>query len=798
MNDPQAVPSTAPPSALPQFSASQASSLIRSALAISAEIMTGSFGKLVDEVRDGLVGRRDFEVGSPVVQRMLASRSQELRNAFVARLRELQDQALERLLATSTARTVANTEFDASLLELVNDNDDRRETIAASAARRMRGLVEEPLRDVELIISFLSGRTNVPHADCPVGPDPFVGALLKAAIDVELNPEAWVFFLTAFEPEFGKELGHILQSLVDHFRTHGIDARAVRRDRNARRPRPAPRPAAALGATGPAMAGGWGGGAGSTGGAGSAGGDPVVHGVGGSLTSGASPAEATMILKELLGRLQGNAGGTALAPLAGSDSPIPPKLMDSLGELQTLGLQGIHGAVFAGTPAGSINAWREHLVSQSTRTVDKLTIEIVGMMFDHVLRDSQIPSEIKAILSRLQFPMLKAALIDAAFFASSAHPARRLIDRMAAASIGWEPYGDENERFRSEVDRLVLEVMMKFERDVSIFERVLNEFEAFLGELGPRETDPIARAKQALEEAEKREVLVINTTIQMRRAFEKVQLEGWMRDFLLGPWVQVLALASTRDDQTKGYSKSFREVIHELVWSIQPKASADERRRLVELIPLLTRVVRDGLALIRMPQRDQDEFLQKLMAAHAFAVKPTDQATYIKSSLQSSEIRAKIEGLQLTGSFPLTSVPGGVKVPAGAMLRAAADHEVELTVPAALTDVGTIDKSEDARPENDLSQWPRGSWFEIWNGEAFIKARLRWISPLRTMFMFSGGPQNKAQVMSPDLIHSYLNQDLLRPLGGAPLTERAANAVVADFASAPDRAEELANRLTVA
>ncbi len=793
MNDPQAAPSTAPPSALPQFSAGQASSLIRSALAISAELMSDSFGRLVDDVRDGLIGRRDFDVGSPAVQRMLASRSNELRGAFIARLRELQDQALERLLATSTARTVANTDFDASLLELVNDNDDRRETIAAGAARRMRGLVEEPLRDVELIISYLSGRNNVPHADCPVGPDPFVGALLKAAIDVELDPEAWVFYLTAFEPEFGKELNHILLALLGHFRTHGIDARAVRRDRNARRPRPAPRPATgALGATGPAMAGGW------AGGAGSAGGDAVVHGVGGSLTSGGGPVEAAMILKELLGRLQGNVGGATYAPLAGSDTPIPAKLMDSLGELQSLGVQGIQGAVFAGTPAGSINAWREHLTSQSTRTVDKLTIEIVGMMFDHVLRDSQIPSEIKAILSRLQFPMLKAALIDAAFFASSAHPARRLIDRMAAASIGWEPYGEENERFRVEVDRLVLEVMMKFERDVSIFERVLNEFEAFLGELGPRETDPIARAKQALEEAEKREVLVINTTIQMRRAFEKTQLEGWMRDFLLGPWVQVLALASMRDDQTKGYSKSFREVIHELVWSVQPKASADERRRLVALIPVLTRVVRDGLTLIRMPQRDQDEFQQKLMAAHAFAVKPTDQATYIKSSLQSSEIRAKIEGLQLTGSFPLTSVPGGVKVPAGVVLRAAADHEVELTVPAALTDVGTIDKSEEARPEYDLSQWTRGSWFDIWNGEAFVKARLRWISPLRTMFMFSGGPQNKAQVMSPDLIRSYLNQDLLRPLGGAPLTERAANAVVADFASAPDRAEELANRLTVA
>jgi len=527
-------------------------------------------------------------------------------------------------------------------------------------------------------------------------------------------------------------------------------------------------------------------------------GEPVVHGAQSSLTGGDGRDDARVILKELLSRLQANVAGGVLPPLAAGQGPVAPMLLDALAELQNLGLEGIHGALFAGTPAGSINAWREHLISQSTRTVDKLTIEIVGMMFDHVLRDTQVPPEIKALLSRLQFPVLKAALLDAAFFASSSHPARRLIDRIAAAAVGWEPYGDENERFRAEVDRMVREVMLKFDRDVTLFEQVLNDFEAFLGDIAPRDSDPIARAKRALEEAEKREVLTINTTIQVRRAFEHVELEPYMREFLVGPWVQVLVQASLRDDQTKGYSKSFREVIHEIVWSVQPKATAEERRRLVELIPVLTRIIRDGLSLIRQPQREQDEFLQSLMAAHAFAVKPTDQATYIKNSLQTSDIRAKIEGLQLTGSFPLTAIPGGVKVPAGAVLRAAADHQVDLTVPAAVTDVGAIDKMEEARMDNDLSHWTRGSWFELWDGEAFIKARLRWISPLRTMFMFSSGPENRAHVMSPDLIHSYLRRGYIRALESAPLTERAAHAVVADFANAPDRAAELTTRLAVA
>ncbi len=790
------------------MSARQSSALLQSAMVLSRQLLERSFPAVIELVRDGLASRWDFDAGFLPVQRLLASKAESLREAFLRHLPLRQDEAARALLAQRDAPALL-ADLDASMLELVVDTEDGGEAIAARAARRMRGLVEEPLRDINLVVGFLAGRETMAVADNPLGPEAYVGALLQAAIESDLDPEGRVFFLTVMEPEFGAEIGRIYQGLLDHFRTQGITARAIRRARNARRP-PAPaigganapaqapglptEPAHARGAALPvpgiAGFGGAGGGAAQSAG-------PVVHGAGRPAQAQAQ-ADAQIILKELLSRLQTNVAGGVLPPLTPAQGAVAPPLLEALAELQTLGLEGIHGAIFAGTPAGSINAWREHLISRSSRTVDKLTIEIVGMLFDHVLRDAQVPSEIKALLSRLQFPVLKAALLDAAFFASSSHPARRLIDRMAAAAVGWEPYGEENERFRAEVERLVREVMVGFDKDLSVFERVLNEFEAFIGDIAPRASDPIARAKRALEEAEKREILTINTTIQVRRAFDRVEIEEFLRDFLVGPWVQVLVQASLRDSQIKGYSKSFREVIHEIVWSVQPKATAEERRRLVNLIPVINRIVRDGLALIRYPQRGQDEFFQSLMAAHAFAVKPTDQASYIRNSLQSSEVRSRIEGLQLTGSFPLTAIPGGIKVPTRAVLRAAADHQVKLTVPMALTDMVVADKEEDARMDHDLSLWTRGSWFELWHAGTFLKARLRWISPLRTMYLFSSGPDNRAHVLSPELIRSYLRRDYIRPLESAPLTERAAQAVVADFAATPARAAELASRLALA
>jgi hypothetical protein len=742
-----------------------------------------------------LSGRWDFDVGSPLVQRLLSTKADDLRRAFLRRLPEQQDGAFERLMAPRELQA-AGLPIDSESLSLVQEAEQAGESIAAGAARRMHALVEEPMRDLNLVVGFLAGRDSVRDADNPYGPAVFVPALLQAAEDVNLHPEAWQFFLHAFQRALGEEIARVQLALLDHFRTHGVEAKSIRRERAAARPAAAPKPRAdhapAAGATDAGAAAAGAQAAAPPGPAGAPGGGAAA--APGSAAAGGGNAQ--IVLGELLSRLQANVRGQVLPPMP-STGTVAPTLMAAINELQDLGLQGIHGAMFAGTAAGSINAWREHLIEQSSRTVDKLTIEIVGMMFDHVLRDKQVPSEIKALLSRLQFPVLKAALMDAAFFASSGHPARRLIDRIASTSVGWEPYGDENERFREEVDRVVREVLVKFDRDVVVFERLLTEFDAFVGDIKPRDNDPIARAKRALEEAEKREILTINTTIQVRRAFEKVELEDYLRDFLVGPWVQVLVAASLREGEVKGFSKRFREVIHEIVWSVQPKATADERRRLVELIPDMTRVLRDGLSLMRMPQRDQDEFFQQLMASHAIAVKPTDQATYIKHSLQSSEVRARIDGMQLTATFPMTTVPGGIRVPTDALKRAAADHQVDLTVPAAPpTIAGELDRIAEARMDQDVASWTRGTWFELWNGAEYVKARLRWISPLRTLFMFSSGSGNdaKTHVMSPDLIRSYLRRDYIRPLETLPLTRRAADAVVAEFETKPQRAVDLAAR----
>jgi Protein of unknown function (DUF1631) len=776
-------------------SPSHANALLRSAMAISSEVIGAAFPVMTRALLDQ-AGKWDNDAGTPLVQRHLMARGAELQRAFMARLPETQDQYLNDLTA-SRSQAMAPA-LDAETLSLVDSVSVESTTVVDRHANRIAGFLDQPLSDLNLVVGFLLGRNNVRTSENPLGPSVYVRALLAAAEDTDLSKEALGSFLTQFEKPFGEELARLVRQLLDHFARHGVDVRAIRRSMGG--------PKVAHSGFSPTLSGGparpgtdtAGSGGGGAGGSGSR----VGGAASGGAASGAqppevalSPAEASAVLGGLLTRLQSNARGSR-APTLPSSGPAPQQLLQSVGEFQHNDLVGLGGTGdFSSIPAPeSVRALRQELIAKSTRTVDKLTIELVGMLFDHVMQDKQVPAEIKARLSRLQFPVLKAALMDAAFFASSAHPARKLIDRIASTAAGWEPYGDDNQRYLKEIDRLITDILKNFETDVTVFERVFNEFDKFVSDIQPEDSDPVARAKKALEAAEKYEILTINTTIQVRRAFERVDLEPYLREFLLGPWVRVLVAATVRNETQPGFAKAFREVIHEVVWSVQPKASNEDRSKLVRLIPGMVRVLRDGLGLINMPEHDRDQFLKHLMESHAMAVKPVDQATYIKSSLVASELRAKIDGLQLSGIFPVTTVPGGVRVSTGLIMRQAQEHQADIVMPDAVTDVVKLEPLEDARVQDEIGRWQRGTWFKLRNGLEFTRVKLRWMSPLRTLFLFSGEHDQKAHVLSADTLKSYLARKYIEPLESVPLTKRAVDAVVADFEGAPERVKDLANR----
>ena len=137
-------------------------------------------------------------------------------------------------------------------------------------------------------------------------------------------------------------------------------------------------------------------------------------------------------------------GGSPNTGQGGVSAAATANLVDTLTLLQQGDMSGLgHSAIGVldqgQLQAGNVNVLRTLKESGAVGDVnqtDGLTLDIVTILFDYILDDPAIPDAMKALIGRLQIPMLKVALFDKALFSKKMHPARRLLDALAAAAVG--------------------------------------------------------------------------------------------------------------------------------------------------------------------------------------------------------------------------------------------------------------------------------------------------------------------------------------------------------------------------
>jgi hypothetical protein len=487
------------------------------------------------------------------------------------------------------------------------------------------------------------------------------------------------------------------------------------------------------------------------------------------------------------GAVHGAVGGVPLGgvPIGGTGHGLPgglggqlvidPGLLAALNDAQRLGAIAV-AAVQQGQPAPDLAVdqvqLRAKVADKATKQIDKLTIEIVGLLFDRINQDKHVPAQIKQLLQRLQFPLIKVALVDPELFVSPHQAARELLDRIAATSVGWTPDGEQNQRYLSEVQRAVHTVLAATEEGLVPFQHALEAFEKYLLDENTRDDDPVARAKRALAEAEELEVLAINATIKIRSAFDGVLLESYLREFLLDTWSRVLVASTVRDKSDGGLMRKYLSIVPDLVWSVQPKINPDDRKRLVTTIPPVLTALREGLTLVEWPKARMQEFFSKLMNSHAQAVKALELAhgSPTPPSFEASTLRIKLDGLRISQD--------DVAPPDGAEMTIP-DEMVKHAIAAAHADVNflTADQivvlGEDTDLDRRIESFKRGDWFDLRLNDQTERVQLRWFTPRRALYLFSSAQGKKTHSLTPATLRQFLRDGRFAPVEGVPLFDRA-------------------------
>jgi hypothetical protein len=342
-------------------------------------------------------------------------------------------------------------------------------------------------------------------------------------------------------------------------------------------------------------------------------------------------AYATGEMPAVSGQQGGSSDGAGMLPSGGGSSVlIHPEYAAALSGLQTV--MRSNQPVYSVDPGQyktelqqQLNTFKQqnsHLSSSS----DNQIIDIISMLFDFFFDDEALPDPIKVLIGRLQIPILKVAMIDESFFNQKKHPARKLLDSISKASLGWSSDAEQEQILIDKIEKIVDFLLTEFEQDVSVFETALAEFKEFMSTENTRVENKLQEIKQ--QEQEKDEQLkqaqsLVSNFIQ--KMLNKHELGFTVIEFLEGIWTTVLSNTLASQGADSKHWQNLKQITTTLIWTLIPKHSEDDKHKLLKTLPSLLRALSRGMELVKTDVEDQNRVFKMLVLEHSRVVKQTSK-----------------------------------------------------------------------------------------------------------------------------------------------------------------------------
>lgn len=406
-----------------------------------------------------------------------------------------------------------------------------------------------------------------------------------------------------------------------------------------------------------------------------------------------------------------------------ADLPVPsahPPLLEALSALQQGVVQNVSGQPI--TAAGLVSSVNEQARDKGS-PLDQLTVEIVSLVFDYIYADKRVSDIVKQQLLRLQVVAIKAALIDRSFFARRQHPMRRLVDRIS--EIGSDP--DADLRSDSElvvgIASIVDTLLCDFDNDLSIFEHALEQLENVISQEHARHDELLEQLTRDSEAQEAHNLALESAKSDLQERLVATHPE-FMREFLLRWWAPVMASCKTMPNTTAADPARLLEAALRtaewLIWSVEPKVPNDVPK-LAALLPKLINTLIRGLQRVEIPDEERENFFNLLLKKHTEAINNAKES----QSAAAQRIKESSKAIQSTVQM---QPDGTLKFQPSAHVQNLSGESFKMAQ--------TISASE--RMLEDLK---RGLLFDMRELDGDIKrVKLSWISPARTLFVFSRYP----------------------------------------------------------
>lgn len=457
------------------------------------------------------------------------------------------------------------------------------------------------------------------------------------------------------------------------------------------------------------------------------------------------PAQELSALLTQLQRMQQMP--TAAAQPAGAGAQDAGRVIEHA-PLETVDVSGGLSGLLHETPAEAPRA---------LAGADKEVIDLVSMLFAFILDDAELPAEMKALIGRLQIPLLKVSLLDRDFFEQDDHPARLLVNSLARAGIGWTRESDDG--LYARIESVVHTVLTDFSDDAAIFSRLDDEFSAFVAERDKRLSMMEARLRDR-EEGQAKTTLAqdkVREAIASRISGKALLPE--VIAVIQDAWQRVLYLTALREGVESELWQQRIKVLEVLVWCAARYEKEDLRARQRGLVPRL---------LVSLRKAMEAENIDSVAAATLLdALKPALEKLGAGSAVRTVRVVAE------------QGNPAAKPLPAGQSVQVLRSSEAEVVI-AAPPPAEAPQADAEERWLQTADALPPGTWVEFHDPENNFTVRGKIAARIRAQdkFIFVNGRGAKISEKSVAQLARDLQSGAARLVSDAALFDRALETMI--------------------
>ncbi len=219
-------------------------------------------------------------------------------------------------------------------------------------------------------------------------------------------------------------------------------------------------------------------------------------------------------------------------------------------------------------------------------------IDFVNQIFQAILDDEALSDALKALMSRLQIPIIKLALLDFAFFQHPQHPARELLNTMTTLGVGIE---DKQEPLFKKLQSIVGRICDDFDTDISPFEEALRQLRRIdLTESEQAREKEIETQREALAKAQRSAAkrAVVST---LNRHMKERDLPDEAMQFILKCWAPYMGMIYLREGtDSESWSQSVY-ALRRIIEAAQPQRTRVEIEGIIGSAEQFFRQIKDQL-----------------------------------------------------------------------------------------------------------------------------------------------------------------------------------------------------------